>query len=60
MTHKTKPGKGKARCNSCGYFQDADLGFECKKCGGETFTKEEYKSLEKALKGDSKYVEFKL
>lgn len=43
-----------AKCNNCGHIQPANLGFECKKCGGQTFTKKEEEELSE--KPNSKFV----
>jgi len=34
-----------ATCDNCGHKQDARKGFECEKCGGQTFTEKEEKEL---------------
>lgn len=45
-----------ATCDNCGHKQDARKGFECEKCGGETFTEKELKEIEESGNSNSKFV----
>jgi len=48
-----------ATCDNCGHKQDARKGFECEKCGGQTFTEKEEKELEEVCNSESKFVPLK-
>ena len=48
-----------AKCDSCSHVQEAHLGFECVKCGEQTFTKKEEDELLEACSSKTKFVPLK-